>query len=311
MFGVCISVAAVLLGRIRLIRSRVGRLCVGASLLILAAAAWLRARPRLFAQSPPDDDTTGNESAARDDSTFPTVTQFVGRHLTWILSLLPFVLVGLKLLSNARGNIEVFQYLLQNVNAVTLLLASLVPLIPTALFWAIVIIAESIWLAGRGHWLVKLPDWLIIPVGGGLLIIAFLMPRFALLVNGGLLVFLVAHRRLWRRVRRRDEDDPLRGAPMRPDFIGALMFAVVAALFSTPSMWLPIEVLQVRNWSYLGYVLASTEQWTTLLERDNTVNVFPTADVKSRTPCASDDWWSKPVWDVYPRYPRHLACPTY
>jgi hypothetical protein len=43
-----------------------------------------------------------------------------------VLSLLPFLLVGIMLLRNADGDAEVFLFMLQNANIVQLLMASVV-----------------------------------------------------------------------------------------------------------------------------------------------------------------------------------------
>jgi hypothetical protein len=88
------------------------------------------------------------------------------------------------------------------------------------------------------------------------------------------------------------------------------MYAVVAALISTPGMWLPSEAVKVRNWSYTGYVLSANDQWTTMLDRDKQIQVFNSADIRSRTPCVlKNSWSSRLVWDIWRDKPRHPVCP--
>ena len=246
---------------------------------------------------------------ANEDNALPTLTTFVGRHITWVLSLLPFVLVGIKLLSNSGGDIEVFRYLLQDVNIVVLLMASIVPLIPIAVFWMWVMIIEWFISTPRSQWRIPFATWLVVPLIGGLIALLFFMSTGALIGCIVLVLFLIGSRWSIRWLHRKDDVDPYENEPIRTEFLQIFMFAVMAALITAPSMWLPTEIVKVRNWNYVGYVLSTSDQWTTLLERDKTIHVFQSSDVVSRKPCSRDNWLIRPLNQIGSTKTPNTPCP--
>src|SRR5690242_4497831 len=108
---------------------------------------------------------------AADGGALPsTFTEFAGRHLTWVLSLLPFLLVGIMMLRNADGDAEEFRFMLQNANIVQLLMASVVPLIPVAVFWLYAMIFEWLIITCRDQRIVNFPEWIYAPSFGGFIL---------------------------------------------------------------------------------------------------------------------------------------------
>ncbi|MFT9663247.1 hypothetical protein ACM0CQ_13435 [Mycobacteroides abscessus subsp. abscessus] len=254
--------------------------------------------------------TCGRELSAEDEPLPRTLAEFLSRHLTWVLSLLPFVLAGFKLLTNSGGDIQVLRYLVQNVNIVVLLLSSVVPLIPLAVFWLYVIGIEWLFVAPQDFKKINIPEWLFIPFLGGLIAVVIYMPTGMLIANGGLLVFYIVFRKFFRWLRRNDEDDPLDGLSMRADFLQGFMLTVVASLFTIPSMWLPIESMEVGELKMSGYVLSISDQWTTILDRHKNIQIITTSDLKSRRPCGTNSWVSKPLLELWSNPTKLVTCPS-
>lgn len=232
---------------------------------------------------------------------------FVSRHPTWSLSLVPFLLVSIKLFGCSGGNAETFLYLLQNVNVVTLLLASLVPLIPQVTFWIFVVAVIRTWpdTINRST---KAPLWVVVAIVS-LWGIVLLMPRGILALHVSAALILAVFRVCKARSRRHNAStgSPAHESPSKSLLVVSFA-AAVAALFSSSVMWAPTEILQIRNWRYVGYVLTTNEDWTTVMELNNNVRIFKTSDIESRKPCAENGWWQRPAYAPGRADPQHVNC---
>lgn len=82
---------------------------------------------------------------------------------------------------------------------------------------------------------------------------------------------------------------PRRGDRSGPDGTATSILLAIVILASPATMWLPLERVDVKNdRSTVGYVLESTEVWTTILSEERDIIVKSTAEVDARTVCRED-----------------------
>lgn len=229
--------------------------------------------------------------------------------------MLPFAIIGIKFVTISGGNTEVFRYLVQNLNLTVLLMSTIVPLIPTAVFWFYVIGAEWFFSVPRDQRTFGVADWIAIPIIGFSLWLPLLMPAAQFVANVGLVVLMLilrgAFRRLSRWLIKRGHDvNPDNADPIRTEFLQTFMMGVVAAVVTVPAIWLPTEIINVRGSEpKVGYVLSMQDQWTTFLDRDKKIHTVKSSQVESRSACASASWAVRPIIEVFSTKMPNPACP--
>ncbi len=83
----------------------------------------------------------------------------------------------------------------------------------------------------------------------------------------------------------------------------------VILLFAFPSgMWLPRESLSIPGGVTTGYVLSSTEVWTTILDVDKRVVIVKSGDVTSREVCGQGGHESLATIAFGPHAPTSAEC---
>jgi len=236
-----------------------------------------------------------------DRPALPTLTEFLREHIVWILGLVPFALAGMRILIISQGNVEVLTALLLDLNVVALVLGTLLPIVPTLSFWAIVYWFERrrrTTRADQSHPSPMASGWIGLAVGLILSAASF----FTTLPNIGLLVFFLVARGLrYVRDRRRHGEQFDDGAHIRLDMLNCVVLAIVGSVVSIYTMWIPTEVINIKGHQpEVEYVLSSDREWTTHLaaysQGNGRLHIDKTSDVESRRPCSQvTRWFQRPI----------------
>lgn len=215
---------------------------------------------------------------------------FLRGNIVWVIGLTPFLLVALRLLIESGGNLETLKALAQNLDIVAISLTSLLPVVGAILlFWAWMFVmaaqAEQKGVpkgksGGVGAVLAvfAVPTLIFIAVPLNLLllmlaIIAVLVlyvvlkdaKGFGCLVSLALLVVILA----------------------------VPILTLLAPLFYA-GMWLPREEVLIDKGRVVvqGYVVASDEAWTKILDHDNRdLLIYKTEDVSKRVQLPDERRW--------------------
>ncbi len=195
----------------------------------------------------------------------------------------PILFCAMRVLVVSEGDPNTLRMLVQNLDLKSLVLATILPLGGTVMFWLQVTLWFFAYAAVTPPEYRRLLKWsffCLLPVTGATLWVA--MPWQQWLVSSGLLVValavIVAHQRL--------EKNRLRLAVTA---IGTLVFVgtvvgLVVSFVSGETLWLPYEHIEVAGRSSVdGWVLSSDEQWTRYMDSsDRQIYIVKTSDVKGR-----------------------------
>ncbi|WP_199255246.1 hypothetical protein [Mycolicibacterium mengxianglii] len=205
-------------------------------------------------------------------------------HIVWILGLIPFVLAAFSVLFTSAGDPQIFGYIIQNLNVVSLFLTVTLPLIPVSLvFISLYYLARSIQTPKDKRDSFSFErNILAVAV---ILLGALMMPLIAVYFFTGVFFTLISQAVT---ARCRNEKFTVLAANLRNLFLG--LSVVGGTLIVTFSWnWLPTEALDVKGQPITsGQVLSSDGEWTKFLEDSRarrTVHIVRTSDIKSRTPC--------------------------
>lgn len=202
-------------------------------------------------------------------------------NVTWVLGIVPLVYASIRIVLVSQGDRATIATLLSNLNILSLILGTILPVITTAIFYASAA-GVSVCLKGfKSKDAVKTTSSLYgMVVSLALLVIAIGLssPIVAgVLIGGllltGLLTWLFSGRKSTQFL------DP------RVALVSAIMTSTLPIVSS--SMWLPAELLvqtQDRTGSVV-YVISSDEDAITVLEINQGVKRIPLGQVKSRTLC--------------------------
>ncbi|WNG80180.1 hypothetical protein C6A86_018210 [Mycobacterium sp. ITM-2016-00316] len=201
-----------------------------------------------------------------------------------VFAVFPIVFCAMRVLVVSEGDPNTLRVLVQNLDLKTLVLATILPLGGTVVFW----IQVTLWLFAYAgvtkpeyRRLVKAAFFCLLPITGAIVWVA--MPRGQLLVCVGLLVValltVVAHQQM------------AEGKPRdRVTALGGMVFivtvvALLISFVSNDTLWLPWETIEVKGRPTVdGYVLSSDGEWTRfMVSLDRTIHVVRTSEVKSRT----------------------------
>lgn len=195
----------------------------------------------------------------------------------------PILFCAMRVLVVSGGDPNTLRMLVQNVDLKSLVLATILPLGGTLMFWFQV----GLWLFAYAavtppeyRRLLKVSFYCTLPVTVATLWVA--MPRVQWLVSVFLLatalVVIMAHQRLrthWLKV--------------TVTTVGTLVFlgivvSLVVTFVSSKAHWLPFERIDVQGSpSVEGWVLGSDEEWTRYMDSsDRRIYIVKTSDVKSR-----------------------------
>ncbi|WP_156771898.1 hypothetical protein [Mycobacterium sp. 1245805.9] len=245
----------------------------------------------------------GNENALL------TLSGFFRDHLVWILGLIPFAFVALKLLWVSHGDLEIIAFLLKDLDIVSLVLSTITPLLPIAAVWAYLY-----WLDWYGFLSVNerdnLPNWARPDQNGpgaNILGVALLMP-ISLISLAVIVIFYTWHLRSRRRTYRKrmlrfGADIPGLGAPIRLSPLTYILNVLLSSVMYVGVNWLPAEIITIDNAKpAVATVLSSDRDWTTYMQPNRQLKIVSTKDVKSRQPCSGKaSVWTAPIFFVITR----------
>lgn len=206
------------------------------------------------------------------------------------LTLLAIGFVALRILIVSRGDSDTLRALVQNLNVTAIVLATILPLVTTAVVLGFVLAILSGFNKMRSQNGVGSIITSFVFLGPLTATICwFAMPIKYLGIAGILSAVLVfVYRGSWRSEKFKQMFQAL-GALYIIGLIIAGLFIVIAQV----GVWLPREKLMVGN-SKTGavYILSSDEQWTKYLDGDtHKVRIVETKDVKQRETFTDSDSW--------------------
>ena len=234
----------------------------------------------------------------------PEPKQFLRQNTVWILGLIPFVLAAVKVLTASGGDPQVFTSLLQNLDLTALVLSSVLPIIPLALFWVGVSYLDArlaIPKATRS----ESPSYVrLIFIAGIPAMVLYMTVTHAL--TSALLIALVINGRWFekRAYRKRqlrlgaDATPKHHPRPLNAWSWSLVVVLAIQAIVSPDSSWIPTEMIQSKvHGQIIGRVLSVNGDWTTILGRPPHIIIVPTPDVSSRELCSIDAFFlSRTVW---------------
>lgn len=242
-----------------------------------------------------------------------TLWEFFKGNFVWLLGLVPVFLAGLRIWTVSQGDSEVFLFLLKNLNAVQLLLATIIPLTPVIVFWAWVAWVDWQRRTPREQQVQEIPDWVDIPIFIAMSSVMMYMPLYLLLTNIAILAFFAFMRRRWRK-KAESKDSPYHGLSMTPiiwDARGIGLSLVATSILSSYVVWLPPEIIKTTKWqAETGSVISEDDRWTTILTRDRKIELIRTSNIVARRPCTTDwNFFGRPVMKVLSSKPPYEICP--
>jgi uncharacterized membrane protein YphA (DoxX/SURF4 family) len=253
---------------------------------------------------------------SNNESSWSTPAEFFRQHIVWVLGLLPVFLAGLKILVLSEGDGQLLRFLLKDLNVVALMLATLMPVLPLAAFWALV--AWVVWLRSptRESGRTIIAEWIDFPAFLILLILLLFIPAVTLIMSVGLLIFMIVMQMFVHWVATGlPKHNPTRIAVSKQllfVWLYSMLIIFIAATALMPVLWMPMELLKTHGSNpEPGYVLSMDKDWTTFLDRGNTVHIVKTADIESRSACFVGDWTQKPIVQLYSHHrSRNPPCPS-
>ncbi|MBY4400732.1 hypothetical protein HQO26_05325 [Rhodococcus fascians] len=193
-----------------------------------------------------------------------------------LASALSIFIAGLRIIQVSRADPEVLRTLIQTLDVTTIVLATMLPLMPTL---ALIAMMEAFdWHRQKPKELrPKLPPWFtMIPIV--LLGVLVYVPWLLLLSYTATYLGF----EIWRRRKKSKGLD----SNYRITFVGTAVALIAFTLFNGGTMWLPHENVKIDGQpEQSAYVLSSDVRWTTLLMDKGTVRIAPTATVTNRQPC--------------------------
>lgn len=244
----------------------------------------------------------------------PKASEFLDKHLIWVLGLTPFAIAAVNIIRLSHGDSQVYAYILQNLDLVSLILGVSLPLIPVSAIWLAVtylIQRHAVAKGDRSPWLYAQIAWTV-------LALALLSVNITLLLaTMGGLIFIGLDRRWTKYENKRAQlryGADVRLQPLRlPEyrFVALFLFVQFVNSFVSSTYWIPQESIVVKNSKVVsGQVIATDREWTTFLVRSTGVRIVHTSDVLSRDPCYFDtSIWGKAVDALFIDQSSQVRCP--
>jgi hypothetical protein len=224
--------------------------------------------------------TVDHEPATRRDvAAAPIeVPRFFQRHATVFISLVPIVIVILRIARVSNFETTTARGVLESLSLVQIVAGTLLPLVPTALF--ISALALSVY-AIRERTPLARASRLVAPLVALICVALFPWGILALLVAVTLVVVAIE----WRLARHRSTR--FLASFNLNWFLAVGVLLIVGQLFVYGTMWLPAERIHRRGGATtVGYVLDSGIVWTTVLvDANRTIRRLPTESVERRVVC--------------------------
>jgi hypothetical protein len=210
------------------------------------------------------------------------VPPFFQRHATVFISLVPIVIVILRIARVSNFESTTARGVLESLSLVQIVAGRLLPLVPTALF--ISALALSVF-AFRERTPLARASRVVAPLVALLCVVLFPWGILALLVAVTLVVVAIE----WALARHRSTR--FLASFSLNWFVAVGVLLIVGQLFVYGTMWLPAERIHRRGGATtVGYVLDSGIVWTTVLVDSNrTIRRFPTDSVQRRVVCQLKD----------------------
>lgn len=210
------------------------------------------------------------------------ISTWMRENLIWVIGLMPVILASFRLLVVAQGDTEALRALLANVNVLVLVLSTILPTVPSLVFW----LAVWSWDWHRLQTAEKrfeVPQWVFTCVSTIVAIVALnAMPLQLFLINIGILIAMLGY--IWWRSKRDGRHAP----KLRLNLTGMLALLVINSVgIPLGPSWLPTEEIEVKGQpSVVGYVVSSDPRWFVYLERRGSVVTVPASNVETRTNCS-------------------------
>ena len=210
------------------------------------------------------------------------VPPFFQRHATMFISLVPIVIVVLRIARVSNFDTTTARGVLESLGLVQIVAGTLLPLVPTALF--VSALALSVY-AFRERTPLARASRLVAPLAALFCVALFPWGILALLVAVTLVVVAIEWGVARHRSRRFLASFDLSW------LLGVGVLLIVGQLFVYGTMWLPAErIHRGGGATTVGYVLDPGIVWTTVLVDSNrTVRRFPTDSVQRRVVCQLND----------------------
>lgn len=228
-----------------------------------------------------------------------SATELFKGHLLAVLSMLAVTIAALRVLVVSGGDEATLRALLATLDVKTVMLATLVPLLPLVVFYVCAYVEVSFW---RGRWRTDSAVIRILRVVNPVIAIGVLalIPWLSMLILATVVVVLAAGHWGVNRVRVRRGRDKHRAERYWNAVIGLQVLALLVTLFISRSMWLAPQVLVVRGQPpQIVYVLEKDTRQLTVLVHDTTrVLTIERDEVESLAFCSLErrTWPSVASW---------------
>lgn len=253
-------------------------------------------------------------NANRDVQVVGGIPGLIREHWPWAVGLVPILFASVRLLVVSGGDRQILGELVQDLDVVGLVLASVLPFLSTLLFWAM-----FFWM-GRRHELKAeveksgkkadfavnalyvLLAWIIT-----ILLLLLATPAWLLFANVAVVVVvaifaIVARKPLENRGKFAQVSIILSAAIVAIGIVLGIIALTLSPVIT--GMWLPKEKISVRSPQGLersdGYVLSTDRRWTRFLTPDKRVVIVKSDTVERRRPIqAEPSGWSRTVSQIW------------
>jgi hypothetical protein len=225
-----------------------------------------------------------------------------------LIALLPVTVAAVRIVLYSGGDPTLMRVLIETLDVTTLLLGTLLPIFPVALWLAFQPLLTDLPLARklltqkhpyRNWWLiliVALPVLYVLvgPWPTALTTLGWVVGAAAVGALSGWIIGVIrthASGRTWR--------DSLRVRLTWGDPVGSVSrllivpIVMIAVIFAVPrGFWLPLESVTAEDNQVTGYVLQTEDGWTTVMTEDRAVHRYPADAVTARTICDQGEYTS-------------------
>ncbi|WP_127793758.1 hypothetical protein [Agromyces sp. LHK192] len=231
---------------------------------------------------------TTEETSPAPEGEKRTFRGFAWTHAAAIIAALPFVIAGVRVLLYSGGDPVVLKTLIETLNITTLLLGTLLPILPAFVLFFLQALAFGGGLfsrllasrSGRIALLAVFVFWMLIGplpttlwVAGGLVvggIVRAILLRYVPRFHAGLAEWL----------------SPPAGSKFVSPWLIGIAVTIVFVLAVPQGMWVPLErVSRDGQGDEIVYVLDDAEGWMTTSQQDRSIMLLRSEDVTDRVVC--------------------------
>lgn len=222
------------------------------------------------------------------------MVRFIRDQPTWLIGLIPLLVVGLDVLIISHGNIQILGYIVRGMTVTTVVFGIFLPLVPAMLGLAALTYLMVRWdpeIKSEPRTTRVFSD-LTAAIAA---VIVFLTCAVQYVVILALLAIYFIGSAALRFAKRRsksqnsfDSENSMSNSVKNSSWAALAIFYIISFTLLNSANWIPRENVGINHGnSYTAQVLSTDGEWTNLLTAAGRIVIVHTKDIVSRQPCSS------------------------